>query len=72
MIESIDQSKCIGCGICVNKCPLDTIRLDSNEKAYIAYADDCMTCFLCERLCSQGAIFVHPYKEELPLFYPVP
>jgi ferredoxin len=28
MIKSIDETKCTGCGICVQSCALDTIRLD--------------------------------------------
>ena len=47
---------CIGCGTCVEICPLDTIRLNDEGKAFIAYGDDCMTCFKCERLCPAGAI----------------
>jgi len=71
MITKIDHEKCIGCGICAERCPLDTIRLNEKGKAYIAYPDDCMTCFLCERLCPKGAIFVHPFKELLPPCYQV-
>lgn len=70
MIANIDKEKCIGCGICVDRCPLDTIRIDSDGKAVIAYPEDCMTCFLCERNCPQGAIYVHPFKELLPPVYP--
>ncbi|MEE0434882.1 MAG: ferredoxin family protein [Peptococcaceae bacterium] len=69
MIQSIDQEKCVGCGRCVNICPLDTIRLNDVGKAFIAYGDDCMTCFKCERLCPAGAIFVHPFKEALPMAF---
>ena len=69
MIQSIDQEKCIGRGTSVEICPLDTIRLDENGKAFIAYGDDCMTCFKCERLCPAGAIFVHPFKEALPMAF---
>lgn len=36
MIQSIDQEKCIGCGTCVEICPLDTIRLNDEGKAFIA------------------------------------
>ncbi|MFZ7104570.1 MAG: 4Fe-4S dicluster domain-containing protein [Peptococcaceae bacterium] len=70
MIAHIDITKCTGCGICAERCPLDTIRLNSEEKAYIAYPDDCMTCFLCERLCPSGSIFVHPFKEIMPPVFP--
>ena len=71
MIRSIDKEKCVGCGICVERCPLDTLRLGADKKAYIAYPEDCMTCFLCERNCQKGAIFVHPFKEILPPVYPM-
>lgn len=70
MILSIDQEKCIGCGACVAKCPLDAIRMNEDKKAYIAYPDDCMTCYLCERACPSGALFVHPFREKLPPVFP--
>jgi len=44
--------------------------MGKENKAYIAYPDDCMTCFLCERMCPSGAIFVHPFKELLPTTFP--
>jgi len=67
MISSIDEAKCSGCGLCVEKCPLDTLRLNDLKMAYIAYPEDCMTCYICEVICPQNAIYVHPFKEPLPL-----
>jgi NADPH-dependent glutamate synthase beta subunit-like oxidoreductase len=37
------------------------------SKAYIAYPEDCMTCYTCELKCPSDALFVHPFKEVLPL-----
>jgi len=67
MIASIDETKCDGCGICIEACPIDTLRMDEKgEKAVIKYPDDCMTCYACELKCPTGAIYVHPFKEVLP------
>ena len=54
-IRDIDFRLCTGCGICVDHCPLDVLRL--NEKtgtAYIKYLRDCQGCFLCEHECPDG------------------
>lgn len=69
MIASIDAKKCVGCGSCVNRCPLDVIRLNEQKKAYIAYPEDCMTCYICERYCPAGAIYVHHFREALPKIF---
>jgi NADPH-dependent glutamate synthase beta subunit-like oxidoreductase len=36
------------------------------SKAYIAYPEDCMTCFTCALKCPYQAVDVHPFKEVLP------
>ena len=61
MIESIDYEKCSRCGQCVEVCPMDVIRSLGNL-VYIAYQQDCMTCFLCEEACRSDAIYVAPYR----------
>jgi len=56
--------------MCVKICPLDAIRLNDNNKAFIAYPEDCMTCFMCERACPAGAVDVSPLREVLPPVFP--
>ena len=61
-IERIDAEACSGCGICVNTCSSDVIRIGDNKKAYIRYPEDCMVCLYCEEDCPEHAIFVSPVK----------
>jgi NAD-dependent dihydropyrimidine dehydrogenase PreA subunit len=63
-IEKINNDLCVGCGICVNSCPTDVIRLDEKiGKAVIMYLDECTLCAVCEMDCPQHAIYVGPHKE---------
>ena len=81
MIEKIDAKKCNGCGICTEICPMDVLRLETkidivsqSEKkghlrkylAYIAYPEDCMTCYTCELECPTNAIDVNYTPLEIP------
>jgi len=60
-IESIDAELCNGCGICVQICPMDVIRMD-DEKAVIRYPEDCMLCEFCALDCPVQAITISPQK----------
>lgn len=52
----IEKPVCNGCGVCVDSCPTDVLRLDSGGKATAAYPQDCQACFLCIIDCPVDAI----------------
>ena len=54
---SVDHDKCIGCGECVEVCPVEVFELE-DEKAVPANADECLGCESCVEVCEQGAITV--------------
>ena len=63
-IERIDENLCNGCGICVNSCPMDVIRIDEKrKKAFAKYPEDCTLCAICEIDCPEHAIYVGPTKQ---------
>ena len=50
----VDKSKCIGCGTCVNICPVGAISFVYG-KAFID-KDLCIKCHSCENACPMNAI----------------
>ncbi len=69
MIETINQEKCIGCGTCVEFCPLDVFRMNEiDDISMIKYREHCQTCFTCELECPEHAIHVNatPRKKIQP------
>ena len=68
-VRRIDFGLCNGCGICVERCPMDVFRMDKEaKKAFIKYVRDCQSCFLCVRECPENAIDAVPiFERRMPL-----
>jgi uncharacterized Fe-S center protein len=50
----VDKNECVGCGVCVEECPVDAISL-VNEKAEINM-DECIRCGNCHEVCPEEAV----------------
>ena len=62
----VDESKCVGCGLCVATCGRKVYRFDfENKKSKIVEPTHCMVaCNTCANLCPVGAISFS--KGEMP------
>lgn len=66
----VKESKCIGCGICVNSCPVEGkaihIKRHSGRQADVGRGsgtatydyDKCIKCYCCQEMCPENAITV--------------
>ena len=53
----VDADKCIGCGECVEICPVDVYELQ-DEKSVPVNAEECLGCESCVEVCESEAITV--------------
>ena len=53
MAVKIDKEKCTGCGVCVETCSLEAIKIEE-DKAVIS--EECVECSACISECPQEAI----------------
>ncbi|MFW9866439.1 MAG: ATP-binding protein [Candidatus Thorarchaeota archaeon] len=52
-LADLDSEKCTGCGICIEKCPIDVIKLIEDHS--VTNLDRCIGCGLCVYHCSEKA-----------------
>jgi 2-oxoglutarate ferredoxin oxidoreductase subunit delta len=49
---------CKGCGICIHFCPKKVLDFDNDFKVFAKYPDECISCYRCELMCPDFAIFI--------------
>lgn len=50
----INKNKCIGCGVCINICPVGAISMKDGKA--VINEDKCIKCGKCLNVCPQRAI----------------
>jgi heterodisulfide reductase subunit A-like polyferredoxin len=65
-ISEVDQTRCLGCGLCELLCPFSAIRVVETEKGSKAetIAASCKGCGVCSASCPQKAVTVHHFTDE--------
>ncbi|VBB42670.1 Ferredoxin-3 [uncultured Desulfatiglans sp.] len=53
----VDAEKCVGCGECVEVCPVDVYEI-IDEKSVPVNEDECLGCESCVEVCEHEAITV--------------
>jgi ferredoxin len=53
-IAKINEEDCIGCGTCVQKCPMETIDLE--DAMAVLNPEKCIGCGVCVHNCPEEAI----------------
>jgi len=51
----VNEDMCVGCGVCVDDCPVGAIKLKENHKAIIN-EDECIRCGRCHEVCPEEAV----------------
>ncbi len=62
---TIDDSKCILCGICQKACPCDAITVDKKGRVWAIEPFRCILCDSCVRACPKQALITSPDLKEI-------
>lgn len=62
---TVDQSLCVGCGACVDICPVSAVSI--NDGKVSVDQDICVECCSCAATCMENAIFCPAFEERVRL-----
>jgi ferredoxin len=63
-IMAVDEEKCMGCGDCIDRCPMDVLSMQ--DDIVVMDADRCIGCGLCVSVCPTEALRMEP-RPDPPL-----
>lgn len=68
-ISEVVAEDCVGCGVCIEKCPFFAITKTEDDKVRVI-PEDCYGCGVCKRFCPNDAIILkdrpHPKEHFIP------
>jgi heterodisulfide reductase subunit A len=63
-VSAIDETKCVGCGYCVDVCPYNARALDPITKKAIVHPFLCDNCGACVVACPSGASYLRDLQDR--------
>jgi uncharacterized Fe-S center protein len=52
----VNETMCVGCGLCVDCCPVQAIRQNNGDKKAMIDDTQCIRCGKCHDVCPQDAV----------------
>ena len=66
LVHSINDSKCVGCAMCVQACPASVLELVEHKSRVVNF-DACIQCKKCEYACAFDALRMHDADKPPPM-----